>query len=271
MGHLKRAALDDVELEYEILGEGEPIVLVHHGAGVDWFNPLLAEPALAGRYCLLRYHRAGYAGSSRLAAALTFAQEAANFRSLMRYLGFERAHVVGHSASGCIALQIALDVSESVHSLALLEPALMAVPSPPEVPRALELYRAGDTTTAVDTFLRGTCGPHYRAMLEKAIPGAVDQALADADTFFRHELPALRQWSFGPDEARRVRQPVLAVVGEKSDSRFHQRQKLLLEWLPNVEPFVLLGAGHLLHLENPSGMAEGLAAFFARHPLGLAT
>ena len=103
---MKRAAFDGVELEYEILGGGEPIVLVHHGAGVDWFNPLLTEPALTGRYCLLRYHRAGYAGSSRLAAPLTFAQEAATFRALMRYLGFDRAHVVGHSASGCIALQI---------------------------------------------------------------------------------------------------------------------------------------------------------------------
>ena len=63
-----------------------------------------------------------------------------------------------------------------------------------------------------------------------------------------------------------MRQPVLAVVGEKSDARFQQRQKLLLEWMPNVEPFVLAGAGHLLHLQNPSGMAAGLAAFFARHP-----
>ena len=210
------------------------------------------------------------AASSRLAAPLTFSQEAANFRALTRHLGLERAHVVGHSASGCIALQIALEIPDSVHSLALLEPALLAVPSPPEVPRALELYRAGETAAAVDTFIRGTCGPDYRAVLEKAIPGAVDQALADADTFFRHELPALRQWSFGPDEARRVRQPVLAVVGEKSDSRFYQRQQLLLEWLPNVEPFVLPGAGHLLHLENPGGMADGLAAFLARHPLGVA-
>lgn len=154
---------------------------------------------------LLRYHRAGYAGSSRLAEPLTFAHEAEIFRALMRHLGIHRAHVVGHSASGCIALQIALDVSDGVHSLALLEPALMAVPSPPEVPRALELYRAGDTRTAIDTFLRGTCGPHYRDVLEKAIPGALDQALTDADTFFGHELPALRQWSFGPDEARRVK------------------------------------------------------------------
>jgi hypothetical protein len=42
------------------------------------------------------------------------------------------------------------------------------------------------------------------------------QALADADTFFGHELPGLRQWTFGPEQARRITQPVLAVVGENS-------------------------------------------------------
>jgi pimeloyl-ACP methyl ester carboxylesterase len=267
LGHMDRAALDGVELEYEIRGAGEPVVLVHHGAGADWFGPLLEEPALTRRYRLLRYHRAGYAGSSPLVAPLTFAREAAVFRALMLHLELDRVHVVGHSASGCIALQIALDVPDIVQSVALLEPALLAVPSPAEVPRALALYRAGDTITAVDTFLRATCGLQYRAILEKAVPGAVDQALADADTFFSHELPALRQWSFGPTEAGRVRQPVLAVVGDESDARFQQRQKLLLEWLPNVEPLVLAGAGHLLHLQNPSDLADGLAAFFARHRL----
>jgi pimeloyl-ACP methyl ester carboxylesterase len=119
---------------------------------------------------------------------------------------------------------------------------------------------------AMDTFLRGTCGAHSRTVLESMLPGAVDQAVADADTFFGHELPALRAWSFGPADARRIAQPVLAVVGENSDSRFQQRHTLLLEWLPNVEPFVLPGAGHLLHLQNPREMAEGLAAFLARHP-----
>jgi 3-oxoadipate enol-lactonase len=143
----------------------------------------------------------------------------------------------------------------------------MAVPSPPEVPQALELYRKGDIEAAVDTFLRGTCGAHARAVLGKVVPGAVEQALSDAPTFFEHELPALRQWSFGPAEARRVVQPVLAVIGAETDSRFCERQKLLLEWLPNVESFVLPGAGHLLHLQNSSGMAAGLAAFFKRHSM----
>jgi hypothetical protein len=37
--------------------------------------------------------------------------------------------------------------------------------------------------------------------------------------------------------------------------------------MPNVEPFDLPDAKHLLHVQNPRGMAEGLAAFLARHPL----
>ena len=252
---MDKASLGDVELEYETRGSGEAVVLVHHGAGPGWFRPLLSEPALSC-YRLIHYHRVGYAGSSRLTPPLTFPKEASTLQALMRFLGIERAHVVGHSASGCIALQMALDVPDVVHSLALLEPALLVVPSPPEVPLALRLYAAGNKITAVDTFLRGTCGAHYRDPLESAIPTAIDQALADADTFFSHELPALRQWSFGPDEAKRVTQPVLAVVGERSDMRFQQRQKLLLEWLPNVEPFLLARAGHLLHLQNPGGMSS---------------
>jgi pimeloyl-ACP methyl ester carboxylesterase len=268
---MERADLDGVELEYETRGAGETVVFVHHGAGADWFSPLLEEPALVGRFQLLRYHRPGYAGSGPLTTPLTFAREAQTFRALMRHLAIPRAHVVGHSASACIALQIALDVPECVHSLALLEPALLAVPSPPEVPRAMELYRAGDKTAALETFLSGTCGAGSRSVVDHVIPGAIDRALADADVFFGQELPALRQWMFGPDEARRVTQPVLAVLGEHSDARFQQRHQLILDWLPNVEPFVLPGAGHLLLLQNPRGFAEGLTAFLLRHPIDPAT
>jgi pimeloyl-ACP methyl ester carboxylesterase len=43
--------------------------------------------------------------------------------------------------------------------------------------------------------------------------------------------------------------------------------ELLLSWLPNAESFVLPDATHLMQVENPHGMAAGLAAFFARHPI----
>lgn len=76
----------------------------------------------------------------------------------------------------------------------------------------------------------------------------------------------------GSEDARRIIQPVLAVVGTRSlelDPIWGERHQLLLDWLPNVESFVLPDAMHLLQIENPHGMAEGLAAFFARYPLAI--
>jgi 3-oxoadipate enol-lactonase len=110
-------------------------------------------------------------------------------------------------------------------------------------------------------------------MLDRVLPGAFDQHVADADTFFEQELPALAQWSFGQEDAKRITQPVLAVVGALSlelDPIWGERQQLLLDWLPNVEPFVLPSATHMLQVQNPRGIAEGLAAFFARHSLTVA-
>jgi pimeloyl-ACP methyl ester carboxylesterase len=274
---MDRAVLDDVALEYEVHGTGEPVMLIHPGIFADWFTPLLQEPALTTRYCLVHYHRVGCGGSSRVAGPVSLAQQAAHSRLLMQHLGFARAHVVGHSSSGNIVLQLALDTPDVVHSLAVLEPALMSVPSAPRsrafVGTAVQLYRAGDKAGAVDTFLRGTCGSGYRAVLDQVLPDAFDQHVADADTFFEQEMPALQQWSFREEDARRVIQPVLAVVGARSlelDPIWGERQQLLLDWLPNVEPFVLPNATHLLQVQNPRGMAESLAAFFARYPFTVA-
>ncbi len=38
---LLRARVDGVELEYEVLGAGDPVVLIHAGVCADWFAPLL--------------------------------------------------------------------------------------------------------------------------------------------------------------------------------------------------------------------------------------
>ena len=271
--YLDRAALEGVELEYEARGTGEPVVLIHAGVCADFFKPLLEEPALASRYRVISYHRAGYAGSSHLAGPVSIAQQAAHCRSLMCHLGIERAHIVGHSSSAMMALQLALDAPDTVHTLALLDAARPAPASEQQmefimafVQPALQRYGAGDRAGAVDTWMQGVCGPNYRAALEQALPGAFDQAVADAETFFGQELPSVQQWAFTQAEARRITQPVLAVLGAQSNPTFHERHELLLAWLPNVESFTLPGATHLLQVQNPRGMAESLAAFFAHHP-----
>jgi pimeloyl-ACP methyl ester carboxylesterase len=268
-----RAEINGVELEYEVRGAGEPIVLVHWGVCAQWAGPLLEAPALGG-YLRLAYHRAGFAGSSRVAGPISMAEHAKHCLLLMRHLEIERAHIVGHSSSAVIALQLALDFPDAVHSLVLMESARPTLPTEAQaefvrtfVEPAVQHHQAGDKAAAVDTFFRGVFGPDYQAPLEEGLSGAFERSVADADAFFGQELPALQQWSFAQEDASRITQPVLAVLGENTAPTFPERRELLLSWLPNVEAFDLPAATHLLHVQNPDGMAEALAAFFARHPL----
>ena len=272
---MERAAVDGLELAYELRGSGEPVVLIHWGVSAVWAEPLLDEPSLNERYRLLSYHRAGFGGSSAIDGPVTMADHARHCRLLMRELGIERAHVVGHSSSVAVALQLALDAPNAVHTVVSMD---AARPSPPTelqaafrrefVEPAVERYRDGDKEGGVDKFFRGVFGFDYRDPLERGLPGAFEQAVSDADTFFTQELPALwERWSFTEEEARCITQPVLAVVGQNSAPTFPERRELLRAWLPEVELFELPGATHLLHLENSQGMAEGLASFFARHPI----
>jgi pimeloyl-ACP methyl ester carboxylesterase len=273
-GEMERSAVDGVELEWELRGSGEPVVLIHWGLCAAWGEPLMDEAALSERHRLLRYHRAGFAGSDRIQESIGIGAHAAHCARLLGLLGLERAHVVGHSSSAVIALQLALDFPEVVQTLALMEPARPTPPTEEQaefirrfVAPAIQRYRAGDKATAVDTFAQGVFGPDYRAPLDQGLPGAFEQAVADADSFFGQELPALQQWSFTQEDAQRVRQPVLAVSGENTAPTFPERLELLVSWLPNVERFELPRVTHLLHLQDPRGMAEGLAAFYARHPV----
>jgi len=271
---MERVAVDGLELAYELRGDGEPVVLIHWGVGTAWAAPLLDQPALTDRHRLLSYHRAGYGESDRADGPLGMADHARHCRGLMDALGIERAHVAGHSSSAMVALQLAADFPEAVQSLALLEPARPAPQTELQaaflrdfVGPAIQRYREGDTEGAVDTWCRGVFGPDYRAPLDAGLPGAFEQTVAEAPAFFTQELPAVQQWAFTADDARRVTQPAVILVGGESVPTFAERRDLLLSWLPNAEAADLPGATHLLHLQDPAGVAELLAGFFARHTL----
>ena len=275
---MQRASLDGAELEYEVSGTGEPVVFIHGAFIADTFRPLLAEPSVAGRYRLILYHRRGYVGSSHPSEPVSVARQAADCRALLHHLSVERAHVVGHSYGGDVALQLALDTPDVVHSLALLEPGLMVGASAQgyreSLARAVESYREAGAAVVVDEFMRARWSG-YRATLDRVLPGAFAQAVADAGTWFEREVSGQLGWSFGEAEARRISQPTLSVLGGESDalwSRFGETHRLLLAWLPHAEGCVLPGTTHLMQLQDTRGTAEALAAFWARHrlPAGIA-
>jgi 3-oxoadipate enol-lactonase len=121
----------------------------------------------------------------------------------------------------------------------------------------------------VDESLRARW-PDYRAHIEAVLPGSLQQTIADAETAFEVDHVSLLDWRFGETDARQITQPVLSVLGAESEAlwaRFGEVHRLLLSWLPQAEGYILPRATHFLQVQNPRDMAEGLAAFFARHPL----
>jgi 3-oxoadipate enol-lactonase len=229
---MERIAAGEVELECEVVGSGDPVLLIPASLAAGWFQPLTPEPALAGHHRLIR------------------------------------------SYGALIALQLAHDRPALVGSVALLEPNLLPVPGAAafndEIRPAFAAHRKGDEEGAVGHFLAVVSGLRWeecRTLMEQRVAGAVAQAIGDADTFFTVEVPALRHWRFGAEQAARITSPVVSVLGGSSHTFLREGRELLRRWFPQLEEFDLPGAGHLLQVQDPETVAGGLRSFFARHPL----
>jgi pimeloyl-ACP methyl ester carboxylesterase len=270
---MESVKVNGVELEYEAVGSGEPMLLISPVLA-DGFLPLLSEPALADRYQLIRYHKRGWVGSTHTPPPVSIADHAADAAALLDHLDLPRAHVAGHSSGAAVAVQLALDHPESVHTLILLELSLFSVPSGEafleQARPAFEAYGNGDHPGALAAFMSGVSGLDWttcRAVLEERVPGSVSQAIKDADTFFGIELPALTEWAFGAEQAATIDRPVLSVVGSETQPLWVEVADFLRSSLPHVDECTVEDVGHFLHIQRPEPVARAMSQFLARNSM----
>lgn len=199
------------------------------------------------------------------------ARDAADCRDLIIALGLSKVHVVGGSYSGAVGLQLAVDAAEYVHTLTLIEPPPVHVPSSPEFraanARLQEARQARGPGTALEEFLGRVIGSDWRTEVEQRLPGAVEQMQRDTTTFFDTDMPALLSWRFDAEDARRVNCPVLHISGSDSGPWFAEVRDLILTWLPQAEDVLLTGADHSLTLTHTPQIADALADFLGRHAI----
>jgi pimeloyl-ACP methyl ester carboxylesterase len=270
---MKSVKVNGIELEYEVTGSGEPLLLISPVLA-DGVVPLFSDPALSDRYQLIRYHKRGWLGSTHTPPPVSIADHAADAAALLEYLNIPRAHVAGHSSGAAVAAQLALDAPERVHTLALLELTLFSVPIGPafleQAGPVLDSYKSGDAPGAVAAFLSSVSGmdwPECQAVLEKHVPGAVANAIEDADTFFGIELPSLIEWTFGAEQAATIDRPVLSMLGSRTEQLWVEIAEFLSSSLPDVEECKIQGVGHFLHMERPEPVTRAIADFVARNSM----
>jgi haloacetate dehalogenase len=169
---VRRVEVPGALLQVRTTGAGEPVVLLHGYPQTHAMWDRVAGYLAPGRLLVMPDLR-GYGGSLARNRDLTFRAMADDVLALTTELGIPRFHVVGHDRGARVAHRLALDASDRVRSVALLD-----------VLPTLDVWRhMGDRELALRYF-------HWSFLAQA---GGLPQRLigADSEGFLRSTLEGL--------------------------------------------------------------------------------
>ena len=127
---MPKIVANGIKLHYWQLGKGSDVVMLHGLGGNLAVWHLKMVPELQGQYRITTFDQRGHGYSEVTQDGYTTQELAEDLRSLLDALGIERAHLVGHSWGGDIALHFALLYPHRVAKIVLIEAALLAPLAP---------------------------------------------------------------------------------------------------------------------------------------------
>ncbi len=114
-------SVNNISLNYQCLGEGEDLVLIHGlGANLAFWYPGIAA-VLSRHYRVIIYDLRGHGNSSMPSYGYTVATMTADLQALLAHLQVVRGHIVGHSFGARIACQYAIAHPSQVSSLTIAD------------------------------------------------------------------------------------------------------------------------------------------------------
>jgi pimeloyl-ACP methyl ester carboxylesterase len=253
------ADVNGVELNYERIGSGQPLVLVH-GSWADGRHWLRVARELQDGFAVISYDRRGHgrsAGSHR-----HIADDVDDLAALIEHADAAPAHVVAGSLGGAVALRLAASRPDLFRSLALHEPALPgllggAARGGGQGGPIVERLEAGEDEEAARLFADSSLGDGAWDEL-----GAAERSgFLDNGRVWRAEMADAEAFSIDPATLAGFERPAIVSVGTESPPFFNTIAAALAEALPQAEVRTLQGAGHLPHLSHPREYAELVQSF----------
>ena len=112
------ARIADADIHYDIVGEGEPVLLVAGLGGAASYWAPNVDAFAATHQVILHDHR-GTGGSTKSEMDYSVELMADDLLQLMDRIGIARAHLVGHSTGGAIGIVLGAIAPERIASLTL--------------------------------------------------------------------------------------------------------------------------------------------------------
>src|SRR4030095_1825318 len=136
------APVNDIEMYYEIRGEGDPLVLLHGGAGVGANWELIFKDTPEG-YRVITPDLRGHGRTTNPSMEFTFRQSALDIFALLDHLGIHRFKAIGMSMGAKTLLHMATQQPDRVETMVLVS----ATPYFPREARAIMSEMTPDNRT----------------------------------------------------------------------------------------------------------------------------
>jgi pimeloyl-ACP methyl ester carboxylesterase len=226
---------DRIQIVYDVVGDGPPVLLLHGGAADStWWGDL--APALAKRHTVITMDSRGHGRSSFDDRQITYRRMADDTLALLDLLDFDQVDIVGWSDGAIIALDIALRQPERLRRVVAYG-----------VNFDLSGYHTGDDDAEPSSAfeLISVEGPkRYRD--QSPHPERREELLANIRQTWTTE-PA---WTH--DQMRSIQTPILVLDGIDEEVIDIDHVRLLADLLPNGDLVLMPGTGHFAMIDQPA-------------------
>jgi 3-oxoadipate enol-lactonase len=264
---MPRIKAGDINLNYDIFGEGEPLLLIM-GFGMSGAGWLPSLPFFTGFKCIYFDNR-GTGLSDKPEGIYTVDGMADDASNLLRALGIAKAKVFGVSMGGMIAQELVLRHPEQVSKVVLGctmaggPAAKMASPEILEKLMTANKIMGTDPDKGFDILLPAIMPPEFVAehpeikqmmiagtkMLPPTPPETADRAMAGIQQFNAY------------DRLGQIKCPVLIAHGEKDVLVLPENAKLIKSKIPQAELYMIPGAGHAFQASDPVGIHQRIVSW----------
>ncbi len=262
-------------MAYVTGGDGEPVVFLH-GLGHDSGTWNEVMPQLARHFRVFAVDMLGCGRSDKPRVEYNLWALATYTRHFMDALGIQRAHLVGHSLGGGIAMHIAWQYPERVNRLALVSTGGLGR----DVRFALRMASLPGSSLVLASFTspvwlwalkRLRAGRTVAPSLREKVQMWFRLGQADSRRAFLRILRSVcsirGQRISALDRLYQMKHPVLLIWGERDRTIPVRHAHRAAPLLPNCQLEVLSGCKHYPPLERPEVVAALLERFL-RAPEG---
>ena len=260
---MPNAELGAATIHYQSAGEGDPVVLVPgFVTTLRLFDGQME--ALSRRHRAVRYDLRGQGESSAPADGYAVSDHAADLGALIEHLNLSRAHLVGASLGGAVAVHFAIRHPEHVRSLTLAGAVVDGFPNWPadyleRMRRARKVGRTEGPEAAMRDWLTH---PFFGGARDLArLSSSAVRASASVWTGAARAPPE------GPSDWQRLEElamPTLVTVGDREVPPVLEAAQALRTRVPGAAFQVIQGAGHLPAWDQPEDFTRVLLDFLAR-------